>query len=304
MNSRMAILTEVEFRHGYFKDGLSRPLSFTPADSSLRKMMSHGLLLKAKPGGLMLLYDTTHAGSQRSRADVLTRGLSIRVLLRLEDSFFFNYTSPLPFDTGRQVLYFCNRPGRLFLHKKEQVSGSDLFELTAPCERPGRKIILEPSARRPFEIPFAILDLRLYPGRLEEHYAISFQARSTWWNYILVGDHLKELQDPAILFTGSKHTDPVRKADPAKQTDQANRLFKGPISVPLRDDRTGLSFMSPDLMEASETPGSTCTLVENYDPVTERYKVVIATLPVPDTRIISRGNIHDNTADRSEIFLY
>jgi len=287
MNSRMEILTEVTFRHGYFRDGLFRGLSVRPADSSIRKMMGHGLLLKVKPGGFRLLYDTNHVGSQRSWSDVLSPGLAIRILLYLEDLDLYNYTSPLPMDPDSQVLLFCNRPGRPFLHKEEQVSGSDLFEVTAPCQRPGRKIILEPAAQRPFERPFALLDLRLYPGRLEKNYQIFFQARSTWWNYILVGDHLKELPDPAILYSGRK-----------------KQAFAGPFTVPLPDGRTGLSFVSPAPVEARETPESTCTLVESFDQATERYKVVIPTLPVPDAKIISRVHARYIPVDHSTVFLY
>jgi hypothetical protein len=285
MDSRMAILTEVHFMHGFFRNGLCPCLSVLPADSSLRDMMGHGLLLKAKPGGFRLLYDTRHAGSLRSRSDVLYQGLAIRCLLHLEDTDFYNYTSPLPIDISRQVLYFCNRPGRPFLHTEEQVSGSDLFETTAPCKRPGNKIVLEPSARRPFAKPFAIIDLRLYPG-LEKNYHIFFQARSTWWNYILVGNHLKELRDPAILHSETKQT------------------FTGPAPIRLPDSRTGLSFISPAPVEVRETSAGTYTLVENFDPATGKYKVVISTLPVPDTRIISRVNTLNKQTDHSEIFLY
>lgn len=285
MDSRMAILTEVQFMHRYFRDGRCRCLSAQPADSSLRDMMGHGLLLKADPGRIRLLYDTNHAGTQRQRSDVLHKGLVIRCLLQLEDTEFYNYTSQLTTDITRQVLYFCNRPGRRHLHTEEQVSASDLVETTAPCKNPGRKIVLQPDAQRPFARPFAILDLRLYPG-LETEYHISFQTRSTWWNYILVGNHLKELRDPAILHAATRQT------------------FEGPETIKLPDSRTGLSFISPAPVESKETPVATYTLVENFDPATGKYKVVIPTLPIPDARIISRVHTRNKRSDRSEIFLY
>jgi hypothetical protein len=285
MDSRMAILTEVEFRHEYFRNGRCRHLSVQPAPGSLRDMMNHGLLLKTMPGGFSLLYDTNHAGSQRLRSAVTNAGLVIRCLVKLTDSNFYNYTSLLPLDINRQVLYLCNRPGRPFLHTEEQVSGSDLFETTAPCKRPGKKIVLEPAADRPFERPFAILDLRLYPG-LETRYHISFQARSSWWNYILAGNHLKALREPAILSADRK------------------KVFTGPSTIRLPGGNTGLSFISPAPVGIRESPADLCTLVENFDPATGRYKVVIATLPVPDPGIISRVNARNKQADHSEMILY
>lgn len=290
----MAILTEVQFMHGFFNDGRCRCLSVAPADSSLRDMMRYGLLLKVKPDGFRLLYDANHTGSPRSRSELLYRDLTIRILLSLEDIDFYNYTSPLSIDPVRQVLYFCNRPGRPFLHTEEQVFGSDVFETTPPCKRPGRKIVLEPSERQPFKKPFAILDLRLYPG-LENNYHIFFQARSTWWNYILVGDHLTELHMPAILLQSDK-----------KQTagSPSTQPFTGPSTIRLRDSRTGISFISPAPVEVRENPAATCTLVEDFDQTTGKYKVVIATLPVPDGRIISRAHTLNKQPDLSEIILY
>jgi len=285
MEIKMAILSEVQYRHGYFKDQICRCLSVTPAESSFREMTNHGLMLKANPGGFRLLYDTRHAGSPRSRSDVLYKGIVIRLLLRLDDPGFYNYTTPSPADISRQVFYFCNRPGRTFLHNEEQVSAGDLFETTPPVKHPGKKIVLEPSISRPFEKPFAILDFHLHPG-LEKNYHIFFQTLSTWWNYILVGNHLKELRDPAIINTGTKEN------------------FAGPSTIRLPDERTGLSFLSPAPMVLSEQQATPCMLVENFDPATGKYKVVVAALPIPDTRIISKTQARSKPADFSEILLY
>jgi hypothetical protein len=285
MEIKMAILSEIQYRHGYFKDQLCRCLSVTPAESSLREMINHGLMLKANPGGFRLLYDTRHAGSLRSRSDILYKGIVIRLLLRLDDPGFYNYTTPSPADISRQVFYFCNRPGRTFLHNEEQVSAGDLFETIAPGRPPGKKIVLAPAVHRPFEKPFAILDFHLYPG-LEKNYHIFFQTLSTWWNYILVGNHLKELRDPAIINTGTKEN------------------FSGPSPIRLPDERTGLSFLSPaPMMLRDRSPGA-CMLVENFDPATGKYKVVVATLPIPDTRIISGARTRSRSVNVSEILLY
>jgi hypothetical protein len=285
MEIKMAMLSEIQYRHGYFKDQLCRCLSVAPAESTLREMINHGLMLKANPGGFKLLYDTRHAGSLRSRSDVLYKGIVIRLLLRLDDPGFYNYTSPSPADISKQVFYFYNRPGRAFLHNEEQVSAGDLSETIAPGKPPGKKIVLAPSRHRPFEKPFAILDFHLYPG-LETNYHILFQPLSTWWNYILVGNHLKELRNPAIINTGTKEN------------------FAGPSSIRLPDERTALSFLSPAPMVLRERSPGACMLVENFDPATGKYKVVAATLPIPDSRIISGVRTRNRSANVSEILLY
>jgi hypothetical protein len=347
LESQMETLVTTQYRHGYFKNQLCPCLSVRPAGGGLREMINHGLMIRPGPGGFELLYDTRHAGNQRTRADILDLNIVIRLLLRLDDPDFYNYTAPPPADIGNQVFYFYNRPDSSFLHANEQVSADDLFfferrrmspnasnplppstaggppspTVGAPSppqamsafgprpgdsdlpgdkwilSSPGKKIALENTEGRTFEKPFAILDLLLQPG-LEGNYQIAFQPPSTWWNYILVSDHLKELNNPAIINTGTKEN------------------FAGPSTIRLRDDRAGLSFVSPAPIGLKQEPAATCMLVENFDPATGKYKVVLPTLPGPDTRIVSgaRGKPAARTPDKpaapgnptffSEIFLY
>jgi hypothetical protein len=332
LENQMETLVATQYRHGYFKNQLCPCLSVRPAGGGLREMINHGLMIRPKPGGFELLYDTRHAGNQRTRADILELDIVIRLLLRLDDPDFYNYTAPPPTDIGNQVFYFYNRPHSAFLHANEQASADDFFfferrrvspnasnpaqpTIGAPgapppafgprpgdsdlpgdkwiLSSPGKNIALENAEGRTFEKPFAILDLILQPG-LEENYQIAFQPPSTWWNYILVSDHLKELNNPAIINTGTKEN------------------FAGPSTVRLRDDRACLSFVSPAPIGLKEEPAATCMLVENFDPATGKYKVVLPTLPGPDTRIVSgsRTRTRDKPAAPgpstffSEIFLY
>ena len=315
----METLVATQYRHGYFKNQLCPCLSVRPAGGGLREMINHGLMIRPGPGGFELLYDARHAGNQRTRVDILELDIVIRLLLRLDDPDFYNYTAPSPADIGKQVFYFYNRPHSSFLHADEQVSADDLFffdrrridnppgafgprpgDSDLPGDKwilksPGKEIVLENTEGRTFEKPFAILDLLLQPG-LEENYQIAFQPPSTWWNYILVSDHLKELNNPAIINTGTKEN------------------FAGPSTIRLRDDRAGLSFVSPAPIGLKEDPAATCMLVENFDPATGKYKVVLPTLPGPDTRIVSGARGKPATRDKpatpdsptffSEIFLY
>jgi len=245
MESRMKPLVQVQFRHGYFSSRLCTILLVTPSDAARRTMTNHGLWWKANPGGFTLLYDTHHAGSPRTRDAVLNDRIVLRWLIRLQDPYFYNYTAapaPIP---GRQILYFFNQPGSPLLY-----AGN------IDCDH--------------FDKPFAILGLRLRPW-MENNYHIEFQPQSTTWHYILVSDHLQQLQSPAVINSVTRER------------------FKGPAGIQLIDGRPGLSFMSPGPIDCSERPAATCMLVENFDPVTGRHKVVMPVLPVPDPRIISRS---------------
>jgi hypothetical protein len=272
MESRMTELTKVEFNHGYFGSQADTPLSVRPIDSSIRVMTNHGLWWKERPGGFILMYDSRHAGSDRGKDSVLSEGVVLRFVLRLKDPYFFNYTEgPAP-EAGRNIYYFHNRPGSALLQADSQVSGGDLFE-TVPQGMPvRRKYPLGSLAGRPFDQPFAILRLRLRPW-LADIYSIEFKARASKWHYILVGRHLQDLQNPAII---------VNNGVP-KET------FDGPQNVRLRDGRPALSFVSRNPIKLSERPGAMCMLVEGWDDGAGKYKVVMPALPVPDVRVISRA---------------
>ena len=220
-------------------------------------------------------YDSCHAGGNRTREAVLTEGVALRFLLRLQDPYFHNYTEgPAPVG-GESILYFYNRSGSALLHAGEQVSGGDLFKIAPPgrpvCNRTaGKRISLRNLVDRPFDRPFAILGLRLRPG-MAAKYSIEFKARSSIWHYILVGGHLQDLQSPAVINSVTKEP------------------FRGPANIRLVDGRQALSFKSEKLIGFSDWPETVCMLVEGWDGGTGKYKVVVPALPVPDVRIISRA---------------
>lgn len=284
MESQMLPLVQIEFGHGYFNDRLCTRLSVRPADATLRTLTNHGLWWKPGPGGLTLLYDARHGidpriAASRARATVLNSKIALRFLLRLEDPYFYNYTTSPPPLPGRQVLCFFNRPGSSLLSAGPQVSATDFVSAS--------RIPHCHLTDRPFELPFAILGLRLRPD-LPALYRIEFQPRSAKWQYILVGDHLQDLQNPAVIMTNNS----------------TQKIFSEPSGVRLTDGRTGLAFLSPEPIDCSERPDGTYMLVEEFDRATGRHKVVLPNLPVPDTRMISRGVAEDNRNNYTEIFIY
>lgn len=136
--------------------------------------------------------------------------------------------------------------------------------------------------------PFALLDMHIHE-QLEEKYVLRFRARSTFWKYILVSDHLRQLNKPAIVDTAGR---------PA---------FSGPENITLPDERAALVFASTSPIGFSEMPVHAYRLVENYEAETGKYKVVISTLPQADIHTLSNGAKRTDSTDNtgfSEIFIY
>ena len=292
MESQFLPLAQIEFGHGYFTDGHCTRLSVRPTDATLRTMTNHGLWWKARPGGLTLFYDARYGVDPRAlrqRTAVLDPRVALRFLLRLEDPYFYNYTAapaPMP---GRQLLCFFNRPGSPLLTANAQVSAADIVS--------AKRIPRCSPADRPFEIPFAILGLRLHPG-LQDLYRLEFQPRSAQWQYILAGDQLQDLQNPAVIMTNGS----------------TRKIFNAPAAVQLANGRTAMAFLSPDPIDCSERPAGTYMLVEDFDRSTGNHKVVLPNLPMPDMRMISRGVAKGKSGDAgaaganvnqyTEIFIY
>jgi hypothetical protein len=289
----MLPLAQIQFRHEYFSSRLCTGLLAGAAGPTVQTMTNHGLWWKATPAGFTLLYDANHAGHYRTRDKVLN-GIVLCFLLRLRDPYFYNYTVAPAAMPGRQILYFYNRKDSPFLHADPQVSAADLVSIAPPGKAGGKMIALSHLTGQPFDQPFAVLCLHLRPG-MADSYHIEFQPQSTTWHYIVVGRHLQDLHDPAVINTVTKER------------------FKGPAGIRLTDGRSGLSFLSPEPIGCSERPAAACMLVEDFDPVSGRHKVVMPALPVPDPTIISRAvaSADPNAAAAavppyhySEIFIY
>lgn len=274
--SKMELLVRVQYRHGYFKNSTYPCLSARPGPDAVRTMINEGLVLKTASGGFQLLYDARHAGGTRSRRDVLATGVSLRLPLWLNDPFFYNYTAPVAADISRHIFYFYNRPGRCCLHADKLVSEKDLI----PFENTSQAIS---------EKPFALVHLQLREDLPENGYVL-FPKTYTWWNYILVGEHLQYLHKPAII------------------NNRTREVFTGPVTVSLPGRRTGLSFVSPKPMALKEAVPVTCCLVENFEAGNGKYRTIMDTLPAPDVRILSRLPNREEGANKgktlSEIFLY
>jgi len=282
MNCQFDALTYVFFSHDYFLSTKFEGLTIRAEDSSTHKMVSEGLIFKPVPGGFRILYETEFAGRQRSRASIGKEPFILSFRLFLNAPAFYNYTANLSRDITQSIFYFCNtpKPGEAafpagLLHAGDYVSEKDLHPV---AEFPNRF----------FAKPFGLLDLEIREG-MEEAYRVNFLNKATFWRYIVISDHLRGLNNPAVTDTSGGET------------------FDGPAEIRLPDSREALAFTSRDQISWRESGNKTFQLVENFEPGTGKYKVVLSALPVPDINIISNAGSpspNGDPADFSEIIIY
>jgi hypothetical protein len=282
MNYQFETLTNVFFKHSYFSDTKFEGLTVKAADSAIYMMTSQGLLFKSIKGGFQILFNTDFAGRKREREEVLKDTFTLTFHLLLNTPSFYNYTANISHNITQSVFYFSNisrnpkvalSPGRL--HRENSVSGKDTY----PADQ---------FYGRFFSKPFGLLDLQINKG-MEKTYIINFLAKSTFWRYILVSDHFRELHKPAILNPGN------------------HEIFDGPNELTLPDGRPALAFTSKNKISLSEFIPLPFQLVENYGSGTGKHKVVITALPLPDVNTISTVEATPQSKTKtafSEIFIY
>lgn len=276
MKYAFKVLVNVEFNHNYFSSNIFQSLTVEPTAATQKLLLNNGLLYKAYPGGFRILYETNFNGTARSRESYLEDILHCSFKLNLNDKSFYNYTALDNSDISKNVFYFQNvlhgsdglRPS---LHAEEFVSSNDLKPLN---ETPEQYFIK----------PFAILDLQLAP-ELPENYSLKFKAKETIWRYILLSDDLKSLDKPAVIDHAG--------------TD----LFNGPQVLQFHGIE-GIVFSSKKPISFAERSIQNFQLVENYDPDTGKYKVLMRALPQANPDLIT--SITDNNLENnnySEIFI-
>lgn len=282
MNYQFETLTNVFFKHSYFSDAKFEGLTVKTADSAIYIMTCQGLVFKSIKGGFQILFNTDFAGRKREREEVLKDTFTLTFHLLLNTPSFYNYTANISHNITQSIFYFSNisRNPEVtlsagMLHRENSVSEKDTY----PADQ---------FYGRFFSKPFGLLDLQIHKG-MEKTYVINFSAKSTFWRYILVSDHFRELHNPAVLNPGN------------------HEVFNGPKELTLPDGRPALAFTSKNKISLSEFTLLPFQLVENYGSETGKYKVVITALPIPDINTISKVETMSQNKTKttfSEIFIY
>jgi hypothetical protein len=268
MNFKYDILFSVNFRHSYFKGEKFNGLTAVPSGETTVLMRRHGLIFKSFADHFTLMYDAEFAGSPRSREEVLQDDIMLSFRLNLNDLALYNYTGGLPTAINNSFFYFSNASAdgsfkTINLHEDPFANTKDFIELSATDEQY-------------FSKPFGHLDIVFHPG-LEKNMEVRFAAKAVHWQYILVSEHMKELNAPAVFNKSTK------------------QIFTGPETIQLPDDRTGIAFISEEPILLNSEPNRLFQLVENYESGSDKYKIIMDVLPNPDINIISQNFSTQNT---------
>jgi hypothetical protein len=241
-------------------------------------MKNNGLLFKPFKDGFRILYESKLGDVYNDRNNITNSETILRFHVKLNDSDFYSYTSDFSKDINVNCCYFHNivdiTPSPFsnsHLHAEEFISEKDVVNYTTLLEMQHPK-------------PFGVLDVKLYEN-LPKEFSINFSEKKTIWRYIIVSEHLKSLNNPAILSNST--------------------VFVGPKTILLPNNQEAISFESPEEFGVLQTNKTAFQLVEDYDTETLSYKIVLKVLPNPDVKKISLIASKNNPQKTySEIFIY
>ena len=240
-------------------------------------MAQNGLLFKPLRNGFLLLYNTAMAGKARAKGVLLKENIHLVFDVVLKDTQFYNYTQVDVKTVASQFFFFSNEQQRVSaenLHSDLYVAAEDLRPVSA-------------LPRKFFIKPFGQLELLLDEKLLSSYY-ISFQAKATHWCYFLMSDGLRALAHPAVIG------------------NNGNGYFDTPVTVTLPDNVKVPVIISRSPLPLGDTGAHSFQLVDYTSADTDRYKVIIPALPVPDISRVSNAGaaLYERGNNYSEIFLY
>ncbi|MEX6686837.1 hypothetical protein QTN47_04995 [Danxiaibacter flavus] len=255
MRQDYTVLFNVLWQHDFYAGSMPSLFTVKPDEETLHLMKRYQVVYKTYANSLSVLFDQSLIQADDARETFLQQPLLFTFFLYCNDPYLLNYTDGLQnFQVGRQVLHFYNNND--LLHKATSVSDADIAaaELLLPD--------LFGAA------PMAVVEISLKPG-MPLDLQIRFKSLATIWRYVVVTTHLKQLNAPAVINKESKE------------------LFIGPEPLVLPDNKQALCFRSRAPIQLAYRCSQSFQLVDNYDEVTKKYKVVLQSLPVPDVTKLS-----------------
>ncbi|NLR56898.1 hypothetical protein HGH93_02210 [Chitinophaga polysaccharea] len=271
MKQRYETLTAIRYCHDFFRALSYEGISIRISPSTSKQLLDADLVLKQQPAGCTLLYNTLTAG-KRNRTDLLQDNITLIFDLVLKDPLFYNYTAINAGDITKQYFVFGNDPGNApaVLHKDSYAGVKDLQNGSAF-----------------FTKPFGQLVLQLNES-LQASYDIRFPAKSTYWCYFLMSDHLAALANPVII------------------DNNGASCFSKPVLSTLPEKEQVPVLVSNQPIYLSDRITNQFRLANKSEDQTDRHNIIISPLPVPEINRISAAGRSWQTGDKvySEIFLY
>lgn len=260
MQQQYEIAFSIFFRHQFFSDGKLKCLKVKPSRETEGILKRAGAVMHVFKNGIHVLYESFFASEKRSRTEFLKDAWELTFLLENTDPNFFNYTAVADMDISRNCFYFQNDTSL-------QATNKGMLHKGRFADKDNIRSIND-TAGEFFIKPFGVVSILVH-SELENSFEIAFAGTATYWCYVLTQDYLQELVDPAIIH---------------KDTKQA---FSGPEPIRLPDNRAAVAFFSDEPIAHKEYPEAWYQLVENYNTSTQRYKVVLPSLPHPNRNYIS-----------------
>jgi len=271
-------LLTVSFQHTYFSNLTFDGLEVAPLFDTPGYLLKRQLLLKKNTGGFSLIINNDRTDIETKKQFLYSEQPVLQFSLTLSDPSLYNYTANLPENLPGNVFNFknfsdtANNPAsNNKLHLNEYVNADDCVPVT--------------TFKGLLKKPFAIVSLHLFKD-MPDQYLISFEAKSTYWKYILIGNDLSDLQNPAISPTGQVE-------------------FSGPQKINLPDRSEALCFQSAKPILLLQDNPNKFQLVDQSPAGTGKYSVILRALPTPDiTKISSFSAQNNSSSNYSEMYIY
>ncbi|QHT66030.1 hypothetical protein GXP67_04750 [Rhodocytophaga rosea] len=117
-------------------------------------------------------------------------------------------------------------------------------------------------------------------------YKIAFQARSTYWKYLIVPKYSNGLQHASIA------------------TNDKNIAFKGPEKITLANGDSAFMFQSEEVLPLSESAPYLFQLKKNKNADENNGRIIINRLPHPSLGLVKPQSRSDDSKVFSEILVY
>jgi len=198
--ARYRPLLSIAVEHGYFADVLCRNLRFEPCEQSAALLQKSGCVWRAVVGGIAIHADVSKTKLLRSCFEEMSPSRRLGFRAYAEDSLFDTYTggyqrsddAVLFLDSDNAVQEATS--GRYRLHASDSVSDADRRLINSPSLLNNRRPRTgSPKCEVWIQADIDSLDEFSHAqDAVGKNYYLRFAARSTLWQYIVVGDWMQE----------------------------------------------------------------------------------------------------------------
>jgi hypothetical protein len=275
-------LLQLEIRHPYYNNGIARDMTLTPTASTLPLMRRYHLLLRTTDAGFVLLYGATPGTAPALQHTAA--GEVLRFVLKTDNPWFLNFTDT-PDALLRRYWRAQNAGGSL------QEISADTYALT---DDPLRTALLRE------EVPLACvgaleipMELLRQPADTPLRWTLSFEARKTWWRYLLVNRSDLPMERLEIRDGARNETIPFSK-------EPARALENGQQAQPL-------ILLHADIQDAARPSAERHLLkpkLRFFVPEGLMEREVTLSLPTPDYKMIRAETNGADTRVFSDMYVY